>query len=258
MPDFLDDIIATKKEEVRALRSRKSGFSGRRSALRPFVKAIASAAGGKAIIAEVKKASPSKGDIVIDFDPVAIARNYEKGNATAVSVLTDERYFKGSLTYLESVREAISLPTLRKDFIIDTLQVEQTAAINADAMLLIAAILGNDQMRELYSAALELSVEPLIEVHTIRECERVLNLISHPRIIGVNNRDLHTFATDIRVSIEIVKIIPKDIVVIAESGIHDAQQATTLFAAGMRGILIGESLMRSADAAEFIKELTNG
>jgi indole-3-glycerol phosphate synthase len=254
MPTILDAIVATKKEEVRRLRSDGLLHGGRTSHKRPFIEAIAKAQ-GLGIIAEVKKASPSRGIIAASFDPIVIAKAYEKGGAIALSVLTDEKYFQGAPRYLEAVRDNVSLPVLRKDFIIDPLQVEQTSAINADAMLLIAAIVSDSQMQELYSAAKELSIDPLIEVHTAKECERVLKVSPLPSVIGINNRDLQTFETDINVTLEILKIVPKEIMVISESGIHTKEQAKTLFNAGVKGLLIGESLMRSEDPGKMIGEL---
>jgi indole-3-glycerol phosphate synthase len=256
MPQFLDAILATKKEEVRRLLSQKIGSAGRSSPKKPFIEAIANAA-GLAVIAEVKKASPSKGVISATFDPIAIADTYEKGGATAISVLTDEKYFQGSLRYLEAVREKVTLPVLRKDFIIDPVQVLESAQTGADAMLLIVAILDMNQMRELYFAAMELSLDPLIEVHTMKECERVLKLSPLPRLIGINNRDLSTFETDISTTISIIKNIPREVMVISESGIGTKEQAQALFRAGVKGILAGESLMRSPDPAGLIQELTD-
>jgi indole-3-glycerol phosphate synthase len=256
MPQFLDAIVATKKEEVRRLYLQKSGKAGRSSPKRPFIEAIANAA-GLAVIAEVKKASPSKGVISASFDPIAIADTYEKGGAAAISVLTDEKYFQGSLRYLEAVREKVTLPVLRKDFIIDPMQVFESAQIGADAMLLIVAILDMNQMRELYSAAMELSIDPLIEVHTMKECDRALKLSPLPQLIGINNRDLSTFETDVSTTLSIKKNIPPEVMVISESGIGTKEQAQTLFRAGVKGILAGESLMRSPDPAGLIKELKN-
>jgi indole-3-glycerol phosphate synthase len=254
MTNILADIVATKKEEVRRLRSDSTIHRGRIDEKRPFIDALAKAE-GLGIIAEVKKASPSKGVISADFDPKVIAEKYGKGGATAISVLTDEKYFQGSLSYVTLVRETVSLPVLRKDFIIDPLQVRQSAAINADAMLLIAAILDPGQMEELYSAALELNLDPLMEIHSMKECERVLALSPPPRCIGINNRDLATFKTDISLTLSIVGNIPQGIVIISESGIQTHEHAEALQKAGVRGLLVGESLMRSSDPGELIKEL---
>jgi indole-3-glycerol phosphate synthase len=256
MPQILNAIVATKKEEVRRLYSQKMGKKGRTSPQRFFIDAISDSS-KLAIIAEVKKASPSKGVISASFDPIAIAETYEKGGATAISVLTDEKYFQGSLRYLEAVREKVSLPLLRKDFIIDPLQVFESAQAGADAMLLIVAILGLNQMQELYSAALELSIDPLVEVHSMKECEIAFKLSPMPRLIGINNRDLSTFETDVSTTLSIIKNIPREVMVISESGIGTKEQAQTLFRAGVKGILAGESLMRSPDPAALIQELTD-
>jgi indole-3-glycerol phosphate synthase len=254
MPSILDSIVATKKEEVRRLRADTSIRASRSSEKRPFIDAIAKAL-GLGIIAEIKKASPSKGVISTDFDPEAIAVNYEKGNATAISVLTDVKYFQGALSYLTIVRDAVSLPVLRKDFIIDPLQVQQSAAYNADAMLLIAAILGQGQMEELFSAALECGLDPLIEIHSMGECERVMKLSPTPRCIGINNRDLKTFETNIATTLSIVPNIPQGIVIISESGIQTREHAQALQKAGVKGLLVGESLMRKKEPGDLIKEL---
>jgi indole-3-glycerol phosphate synthase len=254
MPNILHDIVATKREEVRRLKKDASIHGGRTSEKRPFIEAIAQAR-GLGIIAEVKKASPSKGVISVDFNPEAIAKAYEKGKATAISVLTDEKYFLGALSYVTTVRDAAQLPVLRKDFIIDPLQVLQSAAINADAMLLIAAILGKGQMEELYSATLELGLDPLIEIHSIAECERVLALSPTPQCIGINNRDLMTFETNIAATLAIVPYIPHGMVCISESGIRTRAHAEALLKAGVRGLLVGESLMRCENPSDLIKEL---
>jgi indole-3-glycerol phosphate synthase len=255
MPTILDAIIAEKKEEVRRLRLQKGGRSGRTSEKRPFRDSIADSS-KLAVIAEVKKASPSKGVIAASFDPVAVAEAYEKGGAACISVLTDEKFFQGSLDYLRKVREKVGLPVLRKDFIIDPVQVFESASVDADAMLLIAAALGGGQMQELYAAALELSLDPLIEVHTMKEVEAVFRLSPEPGLIGVNNRDLATFETDIETTLRIVKELPRGVTVISESGIATREQAQTLFKAGVRGVLVGESLMRAEDPGALIKELT--
>jgi indole-3-glycerol phosphate synthase len=255
MPTILDSIIAEKKEEVRRLRLQKPGGSGRTSPKRPFHETLA---GSKklAVVAEVKKASPSKGVIAASFDPVAVAQTYEKGGAACISVLTDEKFFQGSLDYLRRSREKVGLPVLRKDFIIDPLQVFETAAADADAMLLIAAALGASQMQELYAASLELSLDPLIEVHTMKEVEAVFRLSPEPRLIGVNNRNLATFETDIETTLRIIKELPRGVTVISESGIATREQAQSLFKAGVKGVLVGESLMRAEDPGALIKELT--
>jgi len=254
MNKILQTIIERKREEVRALKEMKSALAdaNRRGSKRPFAAAL-DRLPELAIIAEVKKASPSKGLIKADFDPLKISTVYEEGESAAISVLTDEKFFQGSIDYLISVRGNVSLPVLRKDFIIDVLQVQQTAAINADAMLLIAAALDDSQLRDLYQAAGELDIEVLIEIHNTRELDRVMKI--EPAVIGINNRDLDTFVTDISVTAELIKYIPKNIIVVSESGIKNKDQALELANLGVRALLVGESLMRAADTAALIREL---
>ncbi|MBD3314744.1 MAG: indole-3-glycerol phosphate synthase TrpC [Chitinivibrionales bacterium] len=252
MSTILDTIIEHKKREIRALREHRSDFRGRTDTKRPFIKNLAKCP-APAIIAEVKKASPSKGIIREDFDPAAIARVYDKGGADAVSVLTDERFFCGSTDYLTTIRETVPRPVLRKDFIIDPLQVEQTASLNADAMLLIAAALSDGQMEELFAAASELAIDPLIEIHNEGELERVMRL--EPPLIGINNRDLATFKTDISVTLRLIAAIPRTTLVVSESGIFGQDETKPLIAAGVRAILVGESLMRSENPAALIDRL---
>jgi indole-3-glycerol phosphate synthase len=206
-----------------------------------------------AIIAEVKKASPSKGLIRPDFDPLGIALQYEEAGASAVSVLTDEKFFQGHSDYLVQIREKIRLPVLRKDFIIDPLQVEETAHLDADAMLLIAEALEGSQLEELYHAARELDIEPLIELHSLAQLDKVMRI--EPPMIGINNRDLLTFRTDLDRTAEIARHIPKSIIVVSESGIHSATDAQRMREAGVRALLVGESLMRAQSINSLMKEL---
>ena len=254
MSTILAAIIERKKEEVALLRRDRGALtpSGQLPPHRPFVTSL-DAGDTLAIIAEVKKASPSKGIIRPDFDPLAIARSYEKGGANAISVLTDERFFMGAPGYVPAVRDAVALPVLRKDFIIDPVQVEQTAALGADAMLLIAAALDDSQMRDLYETAIGLGIEPLIEIHNHRELDRVMKI--EPAIIGINNRDLTTFVTDINLTMGLLRHIPRDIMVVSESGIERGEQARLLLSAGVKALLVGESLMRKDDPAPLIAEL---
>lgn len=254
MDSILGTILARKKEEVAALKKNR-GFQ-RDLPVPPhrgFQAAIASGA-ALSIIAEVKKASPSKGIICADFDPVEIAKGYASGGAQACSVLTDEKFFMGSYEYLMAVRDAVSLPVIRKDFIIDLLQIEETVGMGADAMLLIAAALDDYQLRDLYQAALGAGVEPLIEVHDGRELDRTMKL--DPVMIGINNRSLVTFVTDIKVTLDLVPHIPKSVTVVSESGIERGSQAHALKDAGVKALLVGESLMRSGThCAALLKEL---
>jgi indole-3-glycerol phosphate synthase len=251
---MLQTIIEQKRNEIRALKDMKSELANARrsGAKRPFAGSLDKLP-ELAIIAEVKKASPSKGIIKTDFDPLKIARQYEESGAAAISVLTDEKFFQGHTDYLKSIRDNVSLPILRKDFIIDILQVQETALINADAMLLIAACLDDCQMKDLYQAANELGIEVLIEIHNARELDRVMKI--EPAVIGINNRNLDTFATDIAVTLELIKHIPREIIVISESGIENGTQASTLATAGVRALLVGESLMRAEDVGALVKEL---
>jgi len=252
MATILDTIILHKKEELKALQKQK-GFPKRATPKRPFAESLDQRP-KLGLISEIKKASPSKGVIQPNFDPIKIAQIYQSGGASAISVLTDKDFFQGSTEYLVNVRNAVSLPVLRKDFIIDPLQMEQTASLEADAVLLIAAALDDTQLRELYTSALELELDPLIEVHSLEELERVLPL--EPPIIGINNRNLATFETTIETTIQLIAHIPDQITVVAESGIHTGEQARKLQDAGVRALLVGESLMRAQDIVALMKELT--
>lgn len=253
MPSFLDQILFRKKREIAALRERAGSFEKRTSLKRSFLKSLDKLP-HLAIIAEVKKASPSKGIIYKkNFDPVAIAEKYEHGGASAVSVLTDEKFFLGHIEHIMAIREKIKLPVLRKDFVIDTLQVEETAHINADAMLLIAEALDAPQLADLYQAALELDIDPFVELHSAGQLDKVMRL--DPKVIGINSRDLFTFKTDLGVTMELVRNIPKGVAVVAESGIQGKADATLLRDAGVHAILVGESLMRAKDVEGLIKEL---
>jgi indole-3-glycerol phosphate synthase len=255
MASILDTILTEKKEEVKRLYRERGRFSGRSSEHRPFAKSLRSQ-GGPAIIAEIKKASPSRGVIRGDCDPQAIAKQYSDGGAAALSVLTDEKFFMGSSAYLEAARNAVSLPVLRKDFIIDPVQVAQTAFMNADAMLLIAAALSQSQMDELYCAGREAGLDILIEIHSTKELDRVLKLSPLPSCIGVNNRDLATFKTEIKTTLSIAPHVPKEIALVSESGIETAEQAKQLYKAGVSALLVGEGLMRAEDPGKLIKELS--
>lgn len=252
---FLEKIIDCKKQEVLELKKKTKVTDDRYSpkgSIRPFIRALKNSP-SLSIISEVKKASPSKGVIRADFDPVKIARSYEAGGAQAISVLTDVQFFQGSIEYLKAVREAVSLPVLRKDFIIDILQVEETAQIGADAMLLIVAALDDYQMKDLYQATLSMNIDPLIEVHSSEELERAMKL--SPQLIGINNRNLSTFVTDLAVTFELIKEIPSSITVVSESGIENGDQARMLKNSGVKALLVGESLMRSEDQQSLIKAL---
>jgi indole-3-glycerol phosphate synthase len=197
--------------------------------------------GGCAIIAEVKRRSPSRGVLREDFDPVLIAREYERHGAAAVSVLTDETFFGGSREDLSAVKGAVSLPVLRKEFIIDPWQIHETWAIGADALLLIAAILGENELREFRELAASLGLASLVEVHDRTELETAL--LSGAEIIGINNRDLRTFVTDLRTSLDLAPLIPSDRIAVSESGIRSRQEIELLMQAGIEAFLIGEALV---------------
>jgi indole-3-glycerol phosphate synthase len=205
------------------------------------------------LIAEVKKASPSKGLIRADFNPVEIAKGYELAGADCLSVLTDVDYFQGSNAYLTEVSANVSLPIIRKDFIIDPFQIYEARAIGADAILLIVAILEKQQLKDLLKEAKDLSLDVLVEVHDRRELEIALEL-DH-RLIGVNNRDLKTFHTDLQTTEELMKYVPNSIKLISESGIHTTEDVAYLKSIGAGGLLIGESFMRQPNVTDAVNAL---
>jgi len=218
------------------------------------------AVSGPAVIAEIKKASPSKGLIRADFDPAWLARRYRAGGAAALSVLTDEPYFQGSLRNLELASDAAPLPCLRKDFMVDEYQIVEARAHRADAILLIAAALMDAELQRLAHAARGLALDVLVEVHTAQELDRVLNALgdSGAGAIGVNNRDLKTFEVNLETSLEFAGQIPAGVVRVAESGITTAADMALLRAAGFDAFLIGESLMRQPDPGAALAELLAG
>ena len=207
------------------------------------------------IIAEIKRASPSKGVINDKIDIAETARNYEKGGACAISVLTEEDKFKGNLEDLKTARNTVSLPILRKDFIFDEFQIYESAEAGADVILLIAAMLDDEKLAELHKLSEEdLELDALVEVHTLEELERVKKIGA--KIIGINNRDLHTFKVSLDISHELIKHAPKDALMITESGIRSKDEILELRELGFSGFLIGETLMRSGNVAEELKKLT--
>lgn len=253
---ILDTIVARKKEEVAALKVRGIAAPAQEiPPVRGFIRALTDCA-GVAVIAEAKKASPSKGVIRPDFDPVAIARSYQAGGAQALSVLTDVDFFQGSLAYIPAVRAAVKLPVLRKDFIIDPLQIKEARAYGADAILLIAAILETSQIEEYQGLALELGMDALVEVHDEAEVEKAVAAGS--RLIGVNNRDLRDFSMDLNTTFRLQKMIPAEIPLVSESGIRDHQDMVRLAEHGIRAALVGETLMRAADPAKALRTLVSG
>ncbi|MBI5819929.1 MAG: indole-3-glycerol phosphate synthase TrpC [Verrucomicrobia bacterium] len=257
---ILDTIIAQKRTEVAALQSRAAELkrlAAERSERRNFAAALRRADGRVALIAEVKKASPSAGVIRPDFDPVAIARDYERGGASCLSVLTDEKFFQGHLDYLRRIREAVKLPLLRKDFIVDELQIHEAAAAGADCVLLIVACLKQETLTNLLRVAAEYRLDALVEVHDEAELDRAV--AANARIIGVNNRNLKTFKVDIATTERMAsRIRNAQTLLVAESGIHTRADVERLARCGVNAILVGESLMRSDDIPAKVRELLGG
>jgi indole-3-glycerol phosphate synthase len=256
---ILDTIVETKRREV-AARKAATPLAGLEKMIasmppaRDFKAALVAGAGaGCAIIAEVKRRSPSRGLLRADFDPVRIAREYEHCGAAAVSVLTDETFFGGCNADLAAVKSAVSLPVLRKEFIIDPYQVCETREIGADAILLIAAILTEGQLREYRELANSLGLAAVVEIHDREELEKALS--AGAEIVGINNRNLNTFATDLRTSIALAPFIPKGRIAVSESGIRTRVEIETLSKAGIRAFLIGETLIAAPEIGPNLKEL---
>jgi len=254
VPDILAKIVDTKRSELAVLARDRAALERKaqdRSPARDFRAALLSHP--RAVIAEIKKASPSKGVLLETFEPPKIARMYNDGGAACLSVLTDQDYFQGSLTDLEAARGAVPLPVLRKDFTIDPLHVIEAAAHGADAILLIAAILTEREMRDLRELASQFGMAALVEVHDAPELQSAIH--SGADLIGVNNRNLHTFEVTLDTSLRLVEKIPQSAVKVAESGIHQRADVQKLAAAGFQAFLVGEHLMKSADPAAALKEL---
>lgn len=253
--NILDRIVAEKRIEVAGLLAQAGRIKqavAMRKDYRDFA-GVLTKPDGVSLIAEVKKASPSAGIIAPNFDPVAIARQYEAAGAGALSVLTDEKFFQGKLSYLGLIREAVRLPLLRKDFIIDELQVYEAVAGGADAVLLIVAILDDAQLRDYRALAEHLGLAALVEVHDESELNRALS--TGAGIIGINNRDLKTFKVNLSTTAVLAAGIPEEKIVVAESGIHTRYDVVQVKEAGADAILVGESLMKSGDIAGKVKEL---
>lgn len=250
---ILDTIVARKREEVAELRRRGlPRLEGPIEPPRGFLRRLV-AAPGVAIIAEAKKASPSKGVIAPDFDPVRIARHYRAGGATALSVLTDVDFFQGSLAYLPLVRAAVDLPVLRKDFLIDPLQIDEAQAVGADAVLLIVAILDDGQLREFRLQAESLGMDALVEVHDERELERALAADS--RLIGINNRNLNTFEVSLDTTLSLMGKVPAERLLVTESGIMTPEDVKRLRDVNINAFLVGEAFMRADEPGEALAEL---
>lgn len=255
---MLDKILETKAQEVRHLY--ESGYDYKQTVKQrqvpsySFIQALQNPHHRSALIAEVKKASPSKGVIREDFDPVHIAQLYERAGADCLSVLTDETYFQGHASYIAQIKESVKLPILRKDFIIDPIQVQQSVELGADAILLIAKALPIDRLLALYNLAHELGLDCLIEIESRTELDEVLAHIK-PAVLGINNRDLRTFTTSPEKTKQLLPFIPKEMLVISESGIQDAQTIRDLEQHGVAGFLIGEYLMRQTDTVKAVEQL---
>lgn len=256
--DILKKILALKREQVAAGQARR-GLSELQAACadlpacRDFAGVLKAraAAGADAVIAEIKRASPSAGLIREDFDPAAIARCYAQGGATCLSVLTDEPFFQGHADYLIDARAACTLPVLRKDFIVDPWQVWETRAMGSDALLLIVAALDDAQLAELSALGRELGLSVLVEVHDALELDRALAVPGD--LIGINNRDLHRFVTDLDTSLRLAPRVPEDRLVISESGIHGPQDLSRLRGGGIGAFLIGEAFMRAAEPGQVLR-----
>jgi indole-3-glycerol phosphate synthase len=256
MASILDEIFAAKREEVQAQRrivplEAVTAAAMRAPRPRPFVEALE--ARRPAIIAEVKRASPSRGDILPGLDPAAVAREYEANGAAAISVLTD-RHFKGTLDDLRAVREAVALPLLRKDFIFDSYQLYEARAARADCILLIVAMLTEAQLRALFALTSELEMAALVEVHNADELALAGDIGA--RLIGINNRNLHTFKTDIATTGELLRDYRGGALIVSESGIETPSDVRRLSAAGARAFLVGESLLRGGNPRAALAALT--
>lgn len=252
MATILENIVKYKKQYVRKCKSEVRlstlfGLIKEGGPQRPF-SAHLNHSNVVAVIAEVKKSSPSAGILRPDFDAVAIVQAYANNGAQAISVLTDEKYFNGNRNYLTKIRQQVSLPILRKDFIIDPYQVVEARAYGADAVLLILSLLSTGQCHELAFAARECGIEILAEIHNAEELDRALS--SRFKFIGINNRDLRTFVVDISITEKLLAAIPRDATVISESGIKTREQVVRLGKYGVDGVLIGEALMREPDVGE--------
>jgi indole-3-glycerol phosphate synthase len=266
MSTILDQIIQSKRQEVEQ-RSKGTSVDALKETIqtlgrpRNFFHAVTRKTNKRLnLIAEVKKASPSAGVIRADFDAVKIAQDYAAGGADALSVLTDEKFFQGKLEYLHAIRDVVKLPVLRKDFIIDPWQVYESRAAGADAILLIAEVLETSELIDLQILATELNMTCLIEVHDIDNLMRVRDrVIGFPHrsysLLGINNRDLHTFKTDLGTTLRMAELVEDRKVLVTESGINTAQDVKKLAEAGVSAALVGESLMRSDDIPGKIREL---
>lgn len=260
MSDILDRIVAVKHDEIATAKGRRSEVSLRAEAesrrdARGFAAALQArvGAGGAAVIAEVKKASPSKGVLREHFVPAEIAVSYERGGAACLSVLTDERFFQGSTAYLEQARAACALPVLRKDFMVDPYQVYEARAMGADCILLIVACLDDARMADLEDQALALGMDVLVEVHDGAELERALRLKTP--LVGINNRNLRSFEVSLGTTLDLLPRVPADRLLVTESGILARSDVQRMRRAGVHAFLVGEAFMRAADPGGALAEL---
>lgn len=255
---ILDEILSHKREEVSAAKKKISESSMREQALavdtppKGFRAALVTGERPR-IIAEVKRRSPSKGEIRPDFHPVTCAREYLKGGAAALSVLTDEKYFGGHLDYLREIRKAVDLPLLRKEFIVDTYQIDEARVAGADAVLLIVAALSAEELGAFHAHATGLGLDVLVEVHD--EAELSVAMDAEVDLLGINNRNLKTFETRLEISETLLSGLSEEVAVVSESGIGNHEDILRLEAAGAKAFLVGESLMRQADVCEALRQL---
>jgi len=253
---ILQKIVENKREEVaRQKEILPLGELRRMLADRPPTRDFEGAIRNRdcAVIAEVKRSSPSKGRIREDFDPVGIAGIYEDNGASAISILTERKYFEGSAAYIPQIRRSVKLPLLRKDFIIDAYQICETRALGADALLLIARLLEAGELQDFIGLSSELGLAALVEVHNEADLEKAIS--SGARIVGINNRDLESFGTDLEVSIRLASRVPKGVALVSESGISCRGDIERLMGAGIHAFLIGENLMRQQDIGKKLREL---
>ncbi|MCA0984077.1 indole-3-glycerol phosphate synthase TrpC [Halobacillus yeomjeoni] len=250
---MLETILAVKRQEIeRLFLPEEQSFTHK--SLYDSLKKSPYDAG---LIAEVKKASPSKGIIREDFNPVRIAHDYDKAGVQAISVLTDQHFFQGHRDFLTDIKKVVDVPVLRKDFIIDSIQVAESAYIGADAILLIGEALEAEKLHELYLQAEELGMEALVEVHSEETLEKVLGQFT-PKLLGVNNRNLHTFETKLTQTERMADLVPEQSLLVSESGIFTHEDVQEVVAYGAEGILVGESLMRQKNIAQGVRELMTG
>lgn len=252
-PSILREIASYKQQQVDARLGNRPCSTADAPPCRDFVAALRRSQ--VAVIAECKAASPSAGALRAGFDPVELALDYRSGGAACISVLTDERYFSGSPDHLEQVRRQIDLPLLRKDFIVDSRQIAESRALGADAILLIAAILSAGELEEFAGLAAGFGMACLVEVHDEAEMEKALAM--RPVLLGINNRDLHRFETDLETTIRLAPMAPKESLIVSESGISSRPDVERVAAAGARAVLVGEALVRSDHPEDLVRELAS-